>query len=216
MQTLRNAFLIGAGLIAATGLAGQALAQQKMEQSASSHQMTVHLPDGSLEIIRYSGNQPPTITFPGDPDAALRLFTTLDPFDAHSPFADMKRISAAMDRETAAMMSDARFFTPWPDGTDDLMKVDLSKLPKGAQGYTMISTTSGKGTCTRTMEYFSSGSGKPQIKRSSSGSCGTQQGSTAKPAHAIEPQSLPRDQPSNVIEASYQPNPKTMRTAALF
>ena len=216
MQTLRNTLLIGAGLIAAAGLAGQAFAQQKTEQSAQMHQMTVRLPDGSLEVIRYSGDQPPVISFRGNPDAASSLIAAFDPFDDASPFADMERISAAMDREMAAMLNNAPLLAQWPDGADNLTKIDLSRLPPGAQGYTMISTTSGKGTCTRTMQYFSTGSGKPQVKTSSSGSCGTLRGSGATPAHAIAPQPSSKRQPSGIIEASYQPNSKTMRTAGLF
>ncbi|GAC1043547.1 hypothetical protein [Rhizobium sp. No.120] len=212
MQTLRNTLLIGAGLIAASGLAGQAFAQQK--QSIQMHQMTVRLPDGSLEMIRYSGNRPPVVTFPGDPDAAF--ITAFDPFGDASSFAEMERISAAMDRETAAMLDNIRLSARSPDVSDNLMKVDLSGLPMGAKGYTMISTTSGKGTCTQTMEYFSSGRGKPQVKTTSSGNCGALQGSTAKPARAVSPQPTPKHLPSGMIEASYQPNPKTVGMAKAF
>jgi len=214
--TLRNAFLVGAGLIAATGLASQAFAQQKIEQSTRTHQMTVRLPDGSLEMIRYSGSQPPAITFRDGSDPAFPLIAAFDPFGTASPFADMERISAAMDREAATMMNNPRLFAQWPDGADDLMKVDLSRLPAGARGYSMISTTSGKGTCTQTMEYFNSGNGKPQVKTSSSGRCGALQGSAIRPTHATTPQSSPKHLPSGVIEASYQPNSKTVRTAGLF
>ncbi|OEC95555.1 MULTISPECIES: hypothetical protein [unclassified Rhizobium] len=212
MLTLRNAFLISAGLIIATGLASQAVAQQKIEQSANTHQMTVRLPDGSLELIRYSGAQPPTITFRDDP-ASMAGFS---PFDDISPFADIERISAAMDREAAALMNDPRLFAPWPDGSDNLMKIDLSKLPAGVKGYTVISTTSGKGTCTQTVEYFSSGSGKPRVEKTSSGSCGPAQSPATRPAHAIAPQPSPSHQPSNVIQASFQPDTKTVRLAGLF
>jgi len=214
VQTLRNTLLIGAGLIAAAGLASQAFAQQKTEQATQMHQMTVRLPDGSLEMIRYSGNQPPVVTFPGDPDAAL--ITAFDSFGDASPFAEMERISAAMDRETAAMLDNIRLFAHSPDASDNLMNVDLSRLPKGAKGYTMISTTSGKGTCTQITEYFNSGHSKPQVRTSSSGNCGALQGSTAKTARAPSPQPASKHLPSGVIEASYQPNPKTTGMTRAF
>lgn len=216
MQTLRSAFLIGAGLIAAAGLASQALAQQETRQPAIRHQMTVRLPDGSLEVIRYSGDQPPAAEFRGASDPTSYTVTAFDPFDDASPFAEMQRISAEMDRETAAMFNNAQFLAQWPAGADSVMKVDLSRLPKGAQGYTMISTTSSKGTCTRFMEYISSGSDKPQVRTSSSGNCNALQSPAAKRAHAIAPPPLSKHQSSGVIEASYRPNSKTIRTAGLF
>ncbi|MGV1792837.1 hypothetical protein [Rhizobium sp. A37_96] len=216
MQTLRSAFLIGAGLIAAAGLASQALAQQQTRPPATRHQMTVRLPDGSLEVIRYSGDQPPAVEFRGASDPTSYTVTAFDPFDDASPFAEMQRISAEMDRETAAMFNNAQFLAQWPAGADNVMKIDLSRLPKGAQGYTMISTTSGKGTCTRITEYISSGSDKPQVRTSSSGNCDALQSPAAKRAHAIAPPPLSKHQSSGVIEASYRPNSKTIRTAGLF
>ncbi len=216
MQSLSKAFLITAGLVAAAGLAGQAFAQQPIDRSTAMHRMTVRLPDGSLEVIRYSGDQPPAVTFQGDPDPAFPFAAALEPFDSASPFAEMDRISAAMDRETAAMLNDARYLTQRSANAGNLMNIDLSKLPKGAQAYTMISTTSGKGTCTRTTEYYSSGTGKPQVRTSSSGSCGMAQHSPAEPAHVIGPRPSPGHQPANVIEASYHPNSKAIKTAGLF
>ncbi|TXI09934.1 MAG: hypothetical protein E6Q76_04840 [Rhizobium sp.] len=210
MQT-RNIFLIGAGLIAAAACAGQAFAQPTSGQTSDMHQMRVRLPDGTLELIRYSGNRPPAVLFPNAPNAV----PASDALDDASPFADLERISAAMDRESAALLNDAPFLTRWPDG-DDLMHVDLSELPKGTQGYRMISTTSGKGTCTQTTEYFDRGGGKPEVKTSSSGNCGTLQGSPVKVVRSIAPHPAPKHQPPGVIEASYQPKSKSIRTAGLF
>ena len=54
MQKLRTLALIGAAVLAAAGLAGASAGEL-----ARTHILTVRLPDGSIEQIRYLGDRPP-------------------------------------------------------------------------------------------------------------------------------------------------------------
>ena len=58
MQKFRTAALIGAVVLAAAGLAGASAGEL-----ARTHILTVRLPDGSIEQIRYLGDRPPQIRF---------------------------------------------------------------------------------------------------------------------------------------------------------
>jgi hypothetical protein len=213
VQTLRNAILIGVGIVAATGLAGGADAQQKIDKSGNVHEMTVRLPDASLEQIRYVGDRPPEIIFPHQSMPAFPSIFIFDASDTGSPFADLERISSEMDRETSAMLSDlARL----PSNPDDLMKVGFGNLPPGTHGYAMVSTMSGNNSCMRSVRYFSSGNGKPRVETSTSGNCGATRSPAQKPFHAVSPKPAAEQQQSKLIEASYHAGSKETQTTGLF
>src|SRR5579863_8308821 len=96
MRTLRTALLAGVAA-SAIGLSGAALAE-----SPQTHVMTVRLPDGGVEEIRYTGDVPPQIVFAAGP-ASTDVFAPLPSFfGPGSPFAALDRISAEMDRQAAA------------------------------------------------------------------------------------------------------------------
>lgn len=197
MQRLRIAFLMSAVAIAAAEFVGPAEAQTVAHKSTDTHVLVVRLPDGSLEHIRYAGDQPPQIRFDSQPDS--RLF---DPFWPSAPFADLDLISAAMDREAAAMMQQADSMMQASPG--NLTDVGLKRLPAGMQGYSMVSNMSGNGVCTRSVRYFSGADGKPQIESSTSGNC-----SAGKAAGAPLPIKAPRPalkpKTSGVIEVNARP-----------
>lgn len=199
----RTAILASAALLAAAGIAGTAAAHSL---SNDSHVLTVRLPDGSLERIHYTGDHPPAVSFTDPFDAVFA--PAGDGFGIASPFAEMERISAAMDRETAAMLREARHLDRLAFGGPDQLNVDFRDLPRGAQGYSMVKTLSGGHVCTRSMEYFSQGPGKPpRIETKTSGNCSAVQ---SKPFHV---QTAPRPhnpwQPwdkSGVIRTGYHPH----------
>lgn len=200
----RTAILASAALLAA-GIVGTAAAHSL---SQNSHVLTVRLPDGSLERIHYTGDQPPAVSFADPFDAVFA--PAGDGFGLGSPFAEMERISAAMDRETAAMLREAGRLDRLAFGAPGQMSVDFRGLPRGAQGYSMVSTMSGGHVCTRSTEYFSRGPGKaPRIETKTSGNCSAVQD---KPLH-IQTSRHARDpwQPwhdkSGVIRAGYHPHP---------
>jgi hypothetical protein len=200
---LRIAFLMTAAVIAAVELAGPAAAQTIAHKSTDTHVLgthvlVVHLPDGSIERIRYAGNRRPRVSIDGGPDPAPGLF---DPFWPSAPFSDLDRISAAMDREAAAMLQQADSMMQTPPG--DLTTVDLNGLPAGVQGYSMVSTISGNSVCTRSARYFSTGDGKPRVESSTSGNCAPGKASAPVPTKAARPAFKPKT--SGIIEVNAQP-----------
>lgn len=166
MQGLRKAVLAGAAVIALVGVAGLAAAEIK-----NAHVLDVRLPDGSMAHIRYVGDTPPTVSFAPAPSAFSIFSAVSDPFGPGSPFAALEQIAQGMDRQAEAMLREASA-RPGPFTGPDLMQVDIGKLPPGAQGFSMVSTMSGNGLCTRSVEYRSLGDGKPpQVVTRTSGAC---------------------------------------------
>lgn len=166
MRPLRNAILAGAAAIALVGVAGLAVVEIK-----NTHVLDVRLADGSLAHIRYVGDTPPTVSIAPPPTALSILSPASDPFGPVSPFAVLERISQAIDRQADALIeASARpelFTRP-----DLMQQVDVGKLPPGAQGFSVVSTMSGAGVCTRSVQYRSLGDGKPpKVVTRTSGSC---------------------------------------------
>lgn len=197
VQRLRIAFLVSAVAIVAIELVGPAAAQTVAHRAADTHVLVVRLPDGSLERIRYAGDRPPQIRFDSQPDSGF-----FDPFWPSAPFADLDRISAAMDREAAAMMQQAdNMMQASPGNPTD---IGLNGLPAGMQGYSMVSTMSGNGVCTRSVRYFSSSDGKPHVESSTSGNCSAGRAAGA-PLPAKAPRPALKSKTSRVIEVDARP-----------
>jgi hypothetical protein len=201
----RTAILASAALLAVTGIAGTAAAHSL---SRDSHVLTVQLPDGSLERIHYTGNHPPAVSFTDPFDAVFA--PAGDTFALVSPFAEMERISAAMDRETTTMLREASQLNQMAFRAPGQFSVDFRNLPRGAQGYSMVRILSGGHVCTRSMEYFSQGPGKPpRIESKTSGNCSAVQ---SKPSHVrtsphVRNPWQPWHDKSGVIRAGYHPHP---------
>jgi hypothetical protein len=193
MKALRKTVVI-ATAIGLLGVAGIAAAEIK-----NSHTMTVTLPDGSVEQIRYTGDRPPQVSMRAGP-GLLNIFAVADPSVAADPFVDIERISTAMNREADAMFQDiGRFPDPAFGAPDGLTAADLSKLPPGVEGYSMVSTLSGNDVCTRTVQYRSNGDGEaPTVRTQVSSGCGGAPTRTGpgSPPHA--------DQSSSLIQAGYK------------
>jgi hypothetical protein len=165
MRPLRKAILAGAAAIVLVG-AGLAAAEIK-----NTHVLDVCLPDGSLAHIRYVGDRPPTVSFAPAPPALSIFSPASDPFGPASPFATLEQISQAMDRQAEAMLREVSA-RPGLFTGPDMMQVDVERLPPGARGFSMVSTMSGNGVCTRSVEYRSLGDGKPpQVVTRTSGAC---------------------------------------------
>jgi hypothetical protein len=163
----RKAILVGVAAIALAGVAGLATAEINNAQV-----LDVRLPDGGLAHIRYVGDIPPTVSFDPSPIALPILLPTPDPFGFTSPFVALDRISQAMDRQADAIFQELAGGSGLAADGRDLTKIDIGKLPPGAQGYSVVSTMSGSGVCTRSIEYRSLGDGKPpQVSTHVSGTC---------------------------------------------
>ena len=169
MQGFRTALLGGIAALALAGLAGTAAAQ-----SPDTHVMKVQLPGGGVAEIRYTGNVPPQVVVANAP-ASLAAF---DPFPSlfgpGSPFAMMERVSAEMDRQAAAMLTQAEGLAAQArSGSPQVLQTTLGNLPPGNTGYSYISTRSSNGVCTQSVEISSQGSGAPpKVVSHSSGNCG--------------------------------------------
>jgi hypothetical protein len=192
MRIIPTALLAG---VAAVALAGTAFA----------HTMTVRLPGGATETITYSGNVAPQIAFGPTPIAASPDWA----FGPASPFAFVQQISAEMDRQAAAMMNQmnqlqAVALRQMANGGQPI-EVNMTNLPPGAQSYSFVSTLSGGGACTQSMQIISNGPGrKPQVVTHSSGNCGPM-GVTA-PTNIAAPDESPVTAPAEPRTQTYQAN----------
>lgn len=205
MHIIRTSLLSGAAALLLSGASVGALAK-----GPQTHVMTVRLPGGDVEEIRYSGDVRPQVTVsPGDAFADLGWPAAF--FGPDSTFAQMDRISAAMDRQMGLMMRNAEALAAEPALATG---IDQVKLPPGMQSYSLVSSMSGNGICGRSVEITSRGDGqKPQVVSKTWGNCGRAQNG----AGANSPAS-PANQPSGIREIRYNsPAPSaSIREAGLF
>jgi hypothetical protein len=168
MRTTRTALLTGAAAIVLAGYAG--LAEAK---SPETHLLTVRLPDGRLEQIRYTGDIPPTVILAPD--------TTPAAFDPGSPFAMLDRMTAAMDREAEAMFREIDAMTANPGGVG------------------LLPAMSGPGVCMRSIQVTYAGNGQaPHVVSQTSGDCG---GARVRTAPAALPNAPVPAQSPKIVEA---------------
>src|SRR5215472_7555412 len=109
MRNVRTAILAGAAAIAVAGLSGVAMARD-----LNTHVMTVEVPGGGVAEIRYSGDVPPQVVLSPAPVGLGSLAPFGSFFGPASPFAELERISAAMDREAASLMRRAELLARVP------------------------------------------------------------------------------------------------------
>ncbi|GAA0296792.1 hypothetical protein GCM10009087_03220 [Sphingomonas oligophenolica] len=156
------------GLLA--GIASLALAGSAMAATAKNHVLNIALPDGSIEQIHYSGDVAPRVAIA--PPREIALPVAFAPFEM-APFADFDRIAAAMDRQMDAMMRQASTMAALPVSPDG--RIDTAafgKMPAGTVQYSFVSTSSGKGMCSRSVQVTSFGPNQqPKMVSQSSGDC---------------------------------------------
>ena len=183
MRRIQASLLAGVSAIA-FGLSGAALAQ------SNTHVTTVQLPYGGTAQIRYTGDVPPRVSFS---EAPATVAPTVSMFGPGSPFAALDRISTEMDRQMTTMFRQADMLAA-EARSGQLSEAALRSLPPGTQSYSFVSTISGNGVCTESVEITSQGNGhKPRVVRHSSGDCGPQAGaggSVSLPA-ATPPEARP-------------------------
>lgn len=199
MRTLRTALLAGVAAIAA-GVSGAALAQ-----SPQSHVMTVRLPGGGVEEIRYTGDVPPQVVV-GEAPAATDVFAPMPSlFGPRSPIAALDRISAEMDRQAALMFRQADAMAAQAR-SGQLSEAATGNLPPGSADYSFVSTMSGNGVCTRSVEITSSGNGSPpRVVSHSSGNCGAAPGASGSISLPAAP--APASRPDVVWTSATGPRP---------
>ena len=161
---MRKAFgLVLAGM-GATALAGAAIAA-----SRDTHTMNVPLPDGSTARVEYVGNIAPKVTVLPAPVAA--------------PFGLFDRSMFDMQRQIDAMMRQVDSMARTPvAGVAGMNVASYGNLPAGAQSVTVVSTSNGGKTCTRTTEVAAQGAGKPpKVATNVSGDCGAAAAAPERP-----------------------------------
>jgi hypothetical protein len=202
VQKFRTAALIGAVVLAAAGLAGASASEL-----ARTHVLTVRLPDGSIEQIRYLGDRPPQIRWTQDP--APLFWPGIERMDMNSPFAALDRVSAEMDREAQALLNQTADLRDSAIGfPDPLALIDSGRLAPGARSFSVVSTLSGGHMCTRSVEVFPSpDGGRPRIVMRTSGDCGA--GARGSLPSAIQPRGEPvRMRPGLIVARSSRPRPR--------
>jgi len=182
MRLSRTVLAAGAAVLALTGLAGVASAE-----TANTHVMTVRLPDGTIEQIRYSGNVPPQVVVA--PDAVA--------FD--SPFTMLDRMTALMDRQAEAMIRTINAMTaqPFPGPTTEAA---FGAVPAGV--------------CMRSVQITYTGHGQPQIVSRTAGNCGAADG-TAAPVQVPAPAAPAAHAPRTIeVKAGSPPQGTPQRLVA--
>ena len=154
---MRKAYAIVLAGLGAVTLTGAAVAA-----SRDTHTMNVPLPDGSIVRIEYVGSVAPKVTVnPAPLSAALPSLGMLD-----RNFAEMQRQIDAMMREMNNVAAHP------PAGAPGMNVAAYGNAPAGTQSVTVVSTSNGSKTCTRTTEVTSRGAGKPpEVVTSDSGDC---------------------------------------------
>ncbi len=168
-------------LVGATAILAAAAATPARAWDSTTHVMTIKLPNGAVEHIRYTGDVPPTVMMAPAP------FTMASPFFGPDPaFAALQRMSAALDAQAAVMLQQAA-------DMPRLTEAQFRNQPAGATGYSFVSTFSSNGTCTRTTQVTYRGDSlAPQTVSNVSGDCGAQPAIRAVPARIRQPAAATR------------------------
>jgi len=174
---MRTPLLTGTAALVLVGLAGMALAQTPASPQGT-HVLTVRLPNGQVEQVRYTGDVPPTVTLA--PDVAPTGYAP------GSPFAMLERMSADMDRQAAALFQ-ALDTIPAPG-------VERFGPTLGTEGFGIVPALAGPGVCSRSVQITFMGNGQaPHVVSRTAGDCGPAGGSAAPAAlpNAPAPKRVP-------------------------
>lgn len=194
MHKTANWLIAGAAVVALAGTAVYA-------KSAATpvHELTVQLPGGGVEHIRYTGDaRPEIVMMPAsawmDPFAAPMMAAWPDP-----AFAELDRISWAMDQQMNAMVRHASELQA--AAQDGLYNAAIGKAAPGSYSFTQISTWSGNGVCTRTVRWSEPArGGQPQMVSNVSGDCnGGMSAQSAPNVIQTKAQAAPRASHANRI-----------------
>src|SRR5207253_5551020 len=126
------------------------------------------LPDGSIAKVEYVGEVAPKVTVVPAPLPPFGLFD-------RSVFDIQRQIDAMMRQiDSVARMPVA--------GAPGMNVAAYGNAPAGTQSVTVVSTSNGAKTCTRTTEVTSQGAGKPpKVVTNVSGDCAGEPAATSKP-----------------------------------
>ncbi|MES2327760.1 MAG: hypothetical protein V4499_10575 [Pseudomonadota bacterium] len=151
---MRKAF----GLVVA-GLGAAAIAGAAVAATRDTHILNVPAPDGSTVRVEYVGDVAPKVTVVPGPVVA--------------PFGLFDRSAFDIQRQIDAMMRQVDTMAKIPiAGTPGLNVAAYGNAPAGSESVTVVSTSNGSKTCTRTTEVTAQGAGKPpKVVTNVSGDC---------------------------------------------
>ncbi|MGH7092050.1 MAG: hypothetical protein ACREFB_00770 [Stellaceae bacterium] len=196
MRTVCNSLLAGVAVIAVAGFSGGAYAQSPQAQQI--HEMTIQLPGGGVEQIRYIGDAAPRVYVNTAPQARAAALPSL--FGPDSAFAQFERISEQMDRQADALLRETAVLAAQPS-LARLQVTDFANLPPDSQGYSFVSTMSGNGVCTQSMQATSTGNGPPRVVTHTSGNCGPTGGTSG--TIALPPAMAPQHRAHEIMTRSH-------------
>jgi hypothetical protein len=153
---MRKAFGLVVAGVGAAAIAGAAVAATR-----NAHILNVPAPDGSTVRVEYVGDVAPKVTVVPGPVVA--------------PFGLFDRSAFDIQRQIDAMMRQVDTMAKMPiAGTPGLNVAAYGNAPAGSESVTVVSTSNGSKTCTRTTEVTAQGVGKPpKVVTNVSGDCGT-------------------------------------------
>lgn len=161
----------GFRVIVPAGIALAALAGTALAAHPSAHRMTIALPGGGAAVIDYQGDVAPQVRIAPAPGYGPAAFADDPGFPGFGWLGDF----SALDRQFDAMLRQANALAAAPvaSGTaPQASVVSFGAMPPGASSYSMVSVTTPKGTCVKTVETRSMGPGKPPSTTvRSSGNC---------------------------------------------
>ncbi len=161
---------------ASAALAGTALAA-----TGKTHVMDVSLPDGSVAHVEYVGNVPPKVTI-----APAPLPGGFGMLGLPSPVS-FDRMFEQMDRQMRQIEQMARQPAGIP-GAPGMNVASYGNLPAGTSSVSVVTTSNGGVSCTRTTEVVSQGAGKPpKVTTNVTGNCGAAQPAPAPSAAPGKP-----------------------------
>ena len=147
-------FIFGGGVAAA--LAGTAIAATQ-----STHRMDVPLPDGGVVHVEYVGDVAPKVTVA---PIERGMWAPM----AFPGFGNFNAMFEQMDRQ----MRQIQQMASQPGVPGGLNVAAYGDMPAGASSVSVVSSSNGGVSCTRTTEVVSQGPGKPpKVTTNVSGDC---------------------------------------------
>lgn len=163
MRKLHSAVLAGAAAIAVAGTA--------IAASRDVHTLNVSMPDGSVAHITYHGDVRPNVRV--EPaEAVLPLLAAFD-----GPWISLDRMAAQFDASIREMANNVGALSRAQGAGDGVNLAGLPKLPPGVVEYFSSTMSTGRGSCTRTVQVTAVGQNQaPKVLSSASGDCAPKPG----------------------------------------
>lgn len=173
MRLITTSLLVGAAVLALGAFALPASGKDPAFHEITVHEMTIPLPGGGTETIRYTDDVAPKVRFSQAPVDVVWPATAA--FGFEPSFAAMDQIATDLDRQMDALWHQAQ--SNW---LAHLSPASLPNLAPGSSAYSFVSEAYGNNVCTRMTEITTSpDAGKPKVVSRTSGNC------DASPAGAL-------------------------------